>query len=70
MFAGPTGFEIYERLIADAPRVLRRGGWLVVELGYNGRDRVTAMLGEGWRDVQVVPDLAGIPRVLAARWEP
>jgi release factor glutamine methyltransferase len=70
LFAGPTGFEIYQRLIADAPRVLRRGGWLVVELGYNGRDRVTAMLGDGWRDVQVAPDLAGIPRVLAARWEP
>jgi len=50
--------------------VLRRGGWLVVELGYNGKDRVTAMLGEYWRDVKVAADLAGIPRVLAARWEP
>jgi len=68
LLAGPTGFEIYQRLVNDAPRVLRRGGWLVLELGYNGIDRVTAMLGEGWRDVQVVPDLAGIPRVLAARW--
>ena len=70
LFAGPTGFEIYQRLVGDAPRVLRRGGWLVVELGYNGKDRVTAMLGECWRDVKVAADLAGIPRVLAARWEP
>jgi len=70
LFAGPTGFEIYQRLVDDAPRVLRSGGWLVLELGYNGRDRVAALLGPGWRDVQVVPDLAGIPRVLAARWEP
>jgi release factor glutamine methyltransferase len=70
LFAGPTGFEIYERLVDEAPRVLRSGGWLVMELGYNSRDRVTAMLGPGWRDVQVAPDLAGIPRVLAARWEP
>jgi len=69
LFAGPTGFEIYQRLVDDAPRVLRRGGWLVLELGYNGRDRVVAMLGGGWRDVHVAPDLAGIPRVLAARWE-
>jgi release factor glutamine methyltransferase len=67
LFAGPTGFEIYERLVADAERVLRAGGWLVLELGYNSRDRVVEMLGARWRDVRVLPDLAGIPRVLAAR---
>ncbi len=67
LFAGPTGFEIYERLIGDARRVLRPGGWLVMELGYQSRDRVLEMLGETWRDVEVVPDLAGIPRVAAAR---
>ena len=68
LFAGPTGFEIYERLVNDAPRVLRRGGWMVVELGYNGRDRVMSMLEPGWQDVRDVSDLAGIPRVLVARW--
>src|SRR5258706_235372 len=67
LFAGPTGFEIYERLVTDAARVLRPGGWLVLELGYTSKDRVTAMLGAHWRDMRVVPDLAGIPRVLAAR---
>lgn len=67
LFAGPTGFEIYERLVNDAERVLRPDGWLVLELGYNSRDRVLGMLGEGWRDVRVAPDLAGIPRVLACR---
>ncbi len=69
LFAGPTGFEIYERLVADAGRVLRPSGWLVLELGYKSRDRVLEMFGPHWRDVRVVPDLAGIPRVLAARME-
>ena len=68
LFAGPTGFEIYQRLVSDAERVLRLGGWLIMELGYNSRDRVLAMLGPQWRDMRVNPDLAGIPRVLAARW--
>ncbi len=66
LFGGETGFEIYERIIADAPRVLRPGGWLVMELGFGSCERVSAMLG-GWNDVQVEPDLAGIPRVIAAR---
>jgi release factor glutamine methyltransferase len=67
LFAGPTGFEIYKRLVTDAARVLHPGGWLVLELGYTSKDRVTAMLGAHWCDLRVTPDLAGIPRVLAAR---
>jgi release factor glutamine methyltransferase len=66
LFAGETGFEIYGRIVADAPRVLGPGGWLVMELGFGSRDHVAGLLG-GWRDVRIEPDLAGIPRVIAAR---
>ncbi len=67
LFAGPSGLEIYKRLIADAPRVLRPAGWLLVELGYNSLGPVRAMLNHRWTDVAVEHDLAGLPRVLAAR---
>jgi release factor glutamine methyltransferase len=67
LFAGETGLEVYARLVAEAERVLRPGGALVVELGFRSCERVRAMLGPAWQDVQVRPDLAGIPRVLAAR---
>jgi len=70
LFAGSTGLEIYERLIADAPRVLRPGGWFLVELGYNSLEPVRAMLQSGWSDITVEHDLAGLPRVLAARLLP
>jgi release factor glutamine methyltransferase len=66
LFAGETGFEIYDRIVADAPRVLGPGGWLVMELGFGSHDYVANLLG-GWRDVRIDPDLAGIPRVIAAR---
>jgi release factor glutamine methyltransferase len=69
LFAGETGLEIYERLVREAERVLRPGGALVMELGFRTSERVRAMLGPLWQDIQVVPDLAGIPRVLAARRE-
>lgn len=69
LFGGNTGLELYRRLIADAPRVLENGGWLIVELGFNLAEAVRAMLGEGWSDVRLIPDLAGIPRVLVARWK-
>ncbi len=67
LFAGENGFAIYERLVVDAPRVLRPGGWLVMELGFKSLDYVSSLFGPGWSDVQVQPDLAGIPRVIAAR---
>jgi release factor glutamine methyltransferase len=67
LFAGPTGLDIYERLVADAPRVLRPGGWFLVELGYNSLEPVRAMLDHRWADIAVEHDLAGLPRVLAAR---
>jgi release factor glutamine methyltransferase len=66
LFSGDTGLEAYECIVADAPRVLRPGGWLVMELGFGTCDRVAALL-ESWQDVRITPDLAGIPRVIAAR---
>jgi release factor glutamine methyltransferase len=66
LFAGESGFDLYDRIVADAPRVLRPGGWLVMELGFGCHDHVLGLL-EGWRDLRILPDLAGIPRVAAAR---
>jgi release factor glutamine methyltransferase len=66
LFAGETGYDIYDRLVADAARALRPGGWLVMELGFGCADHVAGLLN-AWRDLRIEPDLAGIPRVIAAR---
>jgi release factor glutamine methyltransferase len=67
VFAGPEGMEFYARLLPEAARVLRPGGWVVLELGYNTADRVRALLDGCWDQVEVRPDLAGIPRALSAK---
>ncbi len=67
VFAGPEGMEFYTALVPEAARVLRPGGWAVFELGYNMADCVHSLFGEGWTEVEIRPDLAGIPRVIAAR---
>ena len=66
LFAGETGFELYERIVASAPRVLRPGGWLIMELGFGSLCHVAGLL-RAWDVVRIEPDLAGIPRVIAAR---
>ena len=66
LFAGTDGLAIYRRLIPAAARVLRSGGLLVLELGYDSLPDVRELLGE-WDRVEIRPDLAGIARVALAR---
>jgi release factor glutamine methyltransferase len=66
LYAGPTGLEVYERLIPEARKVLKPGGWLLLEIGFGQQPAVESLL-RGWRSVSVVHDLAGIPRVLQAQ---
>jgi len=68
LFGGPTGVEIYEQLIKHAGDLLRPGGILVLELGYNSADAVRDMLHveRRWANISITNDLAGIPRVIAA----
>jgi release factor glutamine methyltransferase len=68
LFGGPTGIEIYARLIEQAGSLLRAGGILVLELGYGAAESVRAIVSAQplWSNVTITDDLAGIPRVLAA----
>lgn len=67
LFAGPTGLDVYRRLIPEAARVLRPGGFLALELGFDSLEPVRALLSERWREPQITHDLAGIPRVLVSQ---
>ena len=68
LFPGPTGLEFYQRLIPEAQRVLRAEGWLIVELGFGQADSVRSLFpSPPWTEPEIFPDLAGIPRVLAAQ---
>jgi release factor glutamine methyltransferase len=67
---GPDGLAVFRRLIPDAARLLRPGGWLILEIGATQAESVSGLLGPGWRECTVTPDLAGLPRVVKAQWSP
>jgi release factor glutamine methyltransferase len=68
LFSPGAGLEVTRRLIAQSAELLvAGGGWLVLELGYQMSSRVRSLLGEGWTNVEITPDLRGLPRVLAAQ---
>ncbi len=66
VFAGPTGLEVIERLIPEAERVLKPGGWLILEISGTIADGVGRLL-ENWNEVRITNDLQGIPRVALAQ---
>jgi release factor glutamine methyltransferase len=70
LFPGPTGVEIYARLIGQAALLLRSGGVLVLELGCDRASHVRGIFAAhpGWTNSSLTNDLAGIPRVIAADW--
>jgi release factor glutamine methyltransferase len=68
VFSGESGLGVIRPLIEQAYAALKPGGWLAMEIGYSMRDMVLELLSPTmWEDVRVVPDLQGIPRVIATR---
>ena len=66
VFSGWEGMDIYKRLIPQAYKALKAGGWFVTEIGYSIEEKVKSYLA-GWSQIQTKADLQGIPRVIAAR---
>ncbi len=62
------GLRFYSRIAAIAPVILAPDGIVLLELGYDSLDPVTAIFQDaGFEIIKIVPDLAGIPRVFVAK---
>jgi release factor glutamine methyltransferase len=64
---GPDGLDAYRAIATQARPLLAAGGRLIVELGAGQEPAVRALFTKaGWEVRKTTPDLAGIPRTLAA----
>ena len=63
---GGDGLAVIRKLVADAPRRVRSGGHLLLEIGFDQRERVLALVQpQFWKLLDVYKDLQGIPRTVA-----
>lgn len=68
LFGGSDGLEIYRRLIPAAFSALVPGGYLVFEFGFNQQADIESLLtAAGFEEIEIIPDLQGIPRIASAR---
>ena len=59
------GLFFYRRIAAEAYVFLRNGGYLFFEIGYDQAEAVrNIMEGNGYRDIAVMKDFAGLDRVV------
>jgi release factor glutamine methyltransferase len=61
------GTDVHRRLADHAGTWLRDRGWLVMEIGASQATEVVALLGQGFEEVEVLPDMAGRDRVIRGR---
>lgn len=65
---GPDGLDLVRRLLAQAPLVIRPGGLMLLEIGYDQGVRTAALVQQAFPSAQVavISDLAGFDRVVQA----
>jgi release factor glutamine methyltransferase len=64
----PDDLYFYRRIASESPPPSRRWGGVVVEVGQGQAEAVRELFRDaGFTDVSVLPDLAGIPRVVVAK---
>lgn len=64
--AGPDGLLIIRRLLSECPALLKQGGYLLIEIGFDQRAAIESLIDRStWRLLDIHRDLQGIPRILA-----
>ena len=71
LVAGVDGLDDIRQIIAQAPRHLQAGGWLLLEHGYEQAEAVRELLAAaGFTAVDSRRDLGGHQRISLGRWTP
>lgn len=67
---GEDGLDFYKRIVAGLPEYLKRGGAVVMEIGYGQRDALADIIGKSgpFKLSGVKKDHNGIDRVVIAEW--
>jgi release factor glutamine methyltransferase len=68
LLAGRDGLDCYRLLTAQVQKILKPGGWLLLEIGCLQEQSVSELLKQaGLSDIYCRQDYAGHPRVVAGR---
>ena len=62
------GLEFYQKITNEAPKILNKNGYLLFELGIGQAQDVKLLMEQnGFSDIEIIKDLAGIDRVICGK---
>jgi release factor glutamine methyltransferase len=65
---GGDGLSVIRRLVSEAPRHLKPGGHLLIEIGFDQHESIAALVdARVWTLLDIHTDLQGIPRTVVLR---
>ncbi|MFP4017118.1 MAG: peptide chain release factor N(5)-glutamine methyltransferase [Halanaerobiales bacterium] len=68
LYGGVDGLDYYRKLIPQASRVLKEGGLLALEIGYNQGKSIRDLFDSCWDSVSVEKDYSGHDRMVFAHF--
>ena len=70
LLGGEDGLEYIRKIAAAAGRVLREGGFLLLEIGAGQAESAERIIrGNGFSDIRFETDIGGVKRVVKATWK-
>lgn len=61
---GNDGLKFYRRITEIAPKILKKGGFIAFEIGYNQAEAVSELMAHNFYDISVIKDICGNYRVI------
>lgn len=71
LYGGGEGLDFYIRILKDAARLLKKGGLLAFEIGYDQGPALTKLIEDkgSYKNIRIEKDLAGLDRVVYCNLE-
>jgi release factor glutamine methyltransferase len=66
LVSGNDGLEDIRLIISQSPQYLNKGGLLLLEHGYDQKDRIIELLGDSFKNIKTFKDLNEIDRAIVA----
>ncbi len=71
LYGGEDGLDSYRTIIPEALTYIKKGGYLILEIGYGQAEGVKELFAKhpSYGEIEIIKDLSGIERVVKARHE-
>jgi len=70
LFSGENGLQFYSSFIPKIPQIIKKNGWIFMEIGYDQKEHINTLLKESnFSKIEFIQDYQKIDRIVKAKYE-